>query len=280
MRRALEELEHQQTGGLFAYSVVVVDNDRMQSARDTVTQYASVSSLKILYCVEPEQNIALARNKALEKSEGDLIAFMDDDEYPAKNWLCNLFKAYQAYRVDGVLGPVRPYFEHDPPQWALKGKFFDRPTYDTGYKMDWTETRTGNVLFARRILGGMTEVFKPEFGTGSEDIDFFRRMMEGGFVFVWCNEAEVYELVPANRCSVKYLLHRASIRGSSFPKRPVHRVRNFTKSIIAIPLYSLSLPFLAVFGKHVFIKYLIKLVDHTSRVMAFLGWQMATAREM
>jgi len=280
LKRALEKLGHQRTEDLFSYSVVIVDNDRAESAREAVAAYANGSALKILYCVEPEQNIALARNKAVENSSGDLIAFFDDDEYPAEDWLCNLFKAYQTYRVNGVLGPVRPYFEHEPPEWAVKGKFFDRPTYETGYKMDWTQTRTGNVLLERRIVEGIPEVFNPVFGTGSEDIDFFRRMMEKGHVFVWCNEAEVYELVPASRCSIKYLLHRASIRGSSFPKRPVHRMRNIARSIIAIPLYSIALPFLAVLGKHLFIRNLIKLVDHASRILAFLGWRAATVREI
>ena len=245
-----------------------------------MTNYANTSALAITYCVEPEQNIALARNKALEHSRGDYIAFIDDDEYPAKDWLCNLFKACRIYKVDGVLGPVRPYFEHEPPQWAIKGKFFDRPTYDTGRLMDWPETRTGNVLFEKKILGGITGAFNPEFGTGSEDIDFFRRMIEKGHVFIWCNEAAVYELVPPSRSSIRYLLHRALIRGSSFPKRPVHRMRNITKSVIAIPFYTLILPFLAVFGRHLFIKYLIKLIDHVSRILAFLGWRTAGVREM
>jgi succinoglycan biosynthesis protein ExoM len=280
LRRALEEIDRQQTEGLFTYSVVVADNDRLQSAKDVVTHFAATSELRIDYRVEPEQNIALARNKALEGDSGDFIAFVDDDEYPAVDWLCRLFKACQAYNVAGALGPVRPYFEHDPPQWVIKGKFFDRPAYETGRQMEWTETRTGNVLFDRSILDGVREAFRPEFGAGSEDLDFFRRMIDRGYVFVWCNEAAVYEWVPPSRCTVRYLLQRAITRGSNFPHRPVHRVRNITKSIIAIPIYALVLPFAAVSGKHLFIKYLIKLVDHGSRMLAFLGCRMTGARQM
>ena len=40
------------------------------------------SGCRVKYCVEPRQNIALARNKALQNAEGDLIAFIDDDEFP------------------------------------------------------------------------------------------------------------------------------------------------------------------------------------------------------
>jgi hypothetical protein len=51
------------------------------------------------------------RNKALLHAEGNFIAFIDDDEFPEDDWLCNLFKACMRFGVDGVLGPVNPHFE-------------------------------------------------------------------------------------------------------------------------------------------------------------------------
>jgi hypothetical protein len=35
---------------------------------------------------------------------------------------------------------------------------------------------------------------------------------------------------------------------------------------------------LALFGQHVFLKYLIKLLDHGSRLMAYLGYSTVTRR--
>src|SRR3972149_1567705 len=80
--------------------------------------------------------------------------------------------------VDGVLGPVKPYFEQEPPKWVTRGGFFERPTHETGYRIGLSDARTGNVLFRRKILDGVVEAFRSEFGTGGGDIDFFRRMME------------------------------------------------------------------------------------------------------
>jgi len=154
LKRLLDALERQITEGLFSYSVVVADNDYKQSAKDVVSGFAANSSISVVYCVEPEQNIALVRNKALENAKGNFIAFIDDDEIPERDWLYNLFKTCNEYRVDGVLGPVKPHFEHKPPQWIIKGKFFERPEYGTGYRMNWPETRTGNLLFRREILNG------------------------------------------------------------------------------------------------------------------------------
>lgn len=279
MRRLLERLVTQQTAGLFTYSVVVADNDPVRSAEQVVAEFSAATNVPVTYCFEPQQNIALARNRALQHTDGDFVAFIDDDEFPADDWLYNLFKVQKALGADGVLGPVKPHFEIDPPRWITKGKFFERPGHPTGFKMSWGECRTGNVLFSKSILMGVDTPFRSEFDTAGEDVDFFRRMEEGGSKFVWCNEAVVYEEVPPSRCTRSFLLRRALLRGSNFSKHPTHRIRNGAKSIVAVPFYVLSLPFLALFGQHVFLRYLIKLLDHASRLLAFVGLRLVTERD-
>ena len=280
MGKLLKELEKQRTEELFSYSVVVTDNDPAQSARDFVKGLSSTSSLNVIYAFEPQPNIALARNRALANAQGDFIAFIDDDEYPESDWLFNLHKTCMEHKVDGVLGPVKPYFESAPPSWVRKGKFFDRPTHETGYRVPWEEARTGNVLFKREILEPGGAPFRSQFDTAGEDVDFFRRMMEKGRTFIWCNEAVVYELVPSSRCKLRYLLNRALLRGSTFPKHPSHRIKNIVKSLIAVPCYAVVLPVLSLFGLHVFVKCLIKLLDHASRLLAFLGLSLVTERQV
>ena len=275
----LTRLENQQTDNLFTYSVVVADNDSARSAEPVVTAFSSSSDLSVTYCVEPEQNIALVRNKALQYANGDLIAFIDDDEFPDDRWLCNLLQALESYAADGVLGPVKPYFESEPPQWVKKGGFFERPDPPTGHKVAWPEARSGNVLFRKSILSDLDVPFRAQFASAGEDVDFFRRLMEKGRSFVWCSEAVAYEVVPSSRCNRSYLLRRALLRGSNFPKHPTHRIRNIVRSVIAVPCYTLALPILAVLGQHLFVRYLIKLLDHASRLLAFLGLNLVTQRQ-
>jgi len=279
LRRTLSSLHDQQTGGVFTYSVVVADNDAAESARQAVAEFSAAARLPVTYCVEPQQNIALARNKAVESASGDWIAFIDDDEFPAPDWLLNLFKTCATYQADGALGPVKPYFDTEPPKWVKKGGFFDRPNHATGYRVTWEQSRTGNVLFRKDILKGLEIPFRSEFATAGEDMDFFRRAMNQGCSFVWCNEAVAYEVVPSSRCTRTYLLRRALLRGSNFPKHPENRIRNAVKSLIAVPLYALALPVLVLFGQHVFLKYLIKLLDHSSRLLAYLGVSVMTERQ-
>src|SRR5262245_8690444 len=176
LKGLLDKLEQQRTDNQFVYSIIVADNDAQLSARPVVAAFAAKSQIEVTYCSEVRQNIALARNKALEHSKGNFIAFIDDDEFPDPDWLLMMLKTCEYYQAAGILGPVRPHFEELPPRWLIKGGFFERLEYPTGRIMDWEESRTGNLLFRRSILDGVPVAFKPEFGTGGEDKDFFMRM--------------------------------------------------------------------------------------------------------
>src|SRR5262249_14329387 len=146
------------------------------SARTVVSEIAAQSVIPMKYCLQPVQNIALARNTALENAKGNFIAFMDDDEIPVSEWLRNLFVTINDYKVDGVLGPVKPYFEEGAPQWLVKGGFYDRPAHLTGQVLPWSKCRTGNVLLKNELFVGDAQPFNPQCLSG-EDQDFFRRMI-------------------------------------------------------------------------------------------------------
>ena len=257
------------TEELFDYSILVADNDPLQSARAVVDDFRVGSSISTLHCVQPEQSIPLTRNKAVQNAAGDDIAFIDDDEFPTPTRLVTLFRACVRYGVDGVLGPVKPHYEVQPPKWVVRGRFHERPTYPTGFVIDWRKGRTGNVLLATRVFVSGEDPFRPEFVTG-DDQDFFRRMIDRGYVFVWCDEAVVFESIPRVRWKRSFMLKRALLRGKVSLRHPSTGGWDILKSLIAIPAYSLALPFLLIGGQHMFMKYLVKLFDHSGRVLAFV----------
>jgi len=270
LQRLLHEVEKQETNGLFTYSVVVADNDGSRSAESVVSEIAATSDIPIVYCVEPRQNISLTRNRAIANATGDFIAFIDDDEFPAERWLLTLFEAYRKYGADGVLGPVKCHFDEKPPRWVIKGKFYERPTYPTGFVIDWTKGRTGNVLLRRQILEDEEVAFSPEFHRAG-DQDFFRRMIAKGHVFIWCNEAVAYEVVPPIRWTRTFMLKRALLRGTIRMQHPTSRGRNIAKALIAVPSYTIAIPFSLVFGHHRFMYLLTRLCDHLASLMTFVG---------
>ena len=270
LRRLLGKLADQETSGFFTYSFVVADNDHLRSAEAVVKDFAAASTIPVRYCVEPQRNIAMTRNKAFEMASGDFIAFIDDDEFPTKRWLLTLFEACNKFNADGVLGPVKPYFEEKAPKWVVRGKFYERPTYATGLVIDWRKGRTGNVLFKKLIFEGLEQPFSPEFHV-AEDQDFFRRMIAKGRTFIWCNEAVAFEVVSPVRWRRTFLLKRALLRGTYCVQHPVSHFRVIATSMVAIPIYAAALPFTLALGHHRFMTLLVKLFDHLGRLLAFVG---------
>jgi succinoglycan biosynthesis protein ExoM len=270
LKRLLMQLETQESDGLFTFSAVVADNDREESAKPIVEEAMNELRMAISYCVEPRQNIALARNRAIKTASGNFIAFIDDDEFPIPRWLVNLYTACQEYGVDGVLGPVLPHFEAGTPTWVRKGSFYKRPIYPTGLTLNWRKGRTGNVLLKRDIVPFEEPAFREEFRAG-EDQDFFRRMMDLGYRFVWSADAIVYESVPPFRCRRSVMLRRALLRGASAALQPTVGALSVAKSVLAIVIYVCALPAALLLGQHRLMTLLVKLCDHLGKLLALLG---------
>lgn len=273
LARLLCCLDRQCTDGRFTWSVVVVDNDAAQSGRATVEAFRSRSQIRLSYAVVREQNIALARNAAVEGAKGTYLAFIDDDEFPPENWLLRLVETCEEYRADGVLGPVLPHFEKPPPNWVLESRLFERPLHRTGDQLDWRHTRTGNVLFRRAVFAASGGRFDPRFGSGGEDRDFFRRMIRDGYRFVWCAEASVWETVPAFRWKCSVLFRRALLRGQV----PSHSGRSQLTAAARAGAAALYCAFAVapalLLGRHVAMNYLVRTGDHLGRVLVAAGFK-------
>lgn len=279
LSRLLEELKGQVTLSRFTFSIVVADNDWTESARVTVAtfidqlHFSQLSPSDVTYTVERVPNIALARNAALAHARGDYAAFIDDDEFPSAHWLLNLYDTLERYQVEGVLGPVLPHFDTEPPAWVRKGGFFNRPRHATGFELGWKDCRTGNVLFNRRVLAVLDddEPFRSQFGTGGEDVDFFERVIAKGCRFVWCDAAIAYEVQEPYRWDVRLMVRRALLRGKNNWKLSDGRWRRLAKSLLALPLYTLSLPIMLLRGYDRYVKTLIRMGDHGGKVLAALN---------
>ena len=284
LTKALDGVISQAPGSAFTYEVVVVDNDSQRSAEDIVRRFQSTNELKIIYDCEPEQNIALARNRAIHNAAGNLIAFMDDDEYPMKDWLLRLYHTIKAYKVDGVLGPVVPAFPPEAPQWLKKVNIFDRRRFKTGTRLTVRDTRTGNVLLDRGTLPEEGYCFNPAFGlTGGEDDDFFGRQINSGRAYVWCDEAVAYETVSCERWHTSFHLKKyfrlGTLNGERLRRSGLSGLFGFTKSIIALPVWFFVLLISFPLGKHAWMRPVLKLAYFSSCISAYCGFSLMRYRE-
>jgi hypothetical protein len=95
--------------------------------------------------------------------------------------------------------------------------------------------------------------------------------MEAGCVFVWCAEAEVFEVIPPARWKRIYLIKKGLLRGASAALQPNCTAVSILKSALAVPLYAILLPFALLLGQHRFMTLLVKLCDHLGKLSAVMG---------
>lgn len=188
-----------------AATVIVVDNDPLGSAK------AACAGLPgVVYEVEPRRGIPQARNRglALAREAGAThVAFIDDDEEPAPDWLDKLLSASRAWRADVVQGRVVPRFTCEPAPWILQESLFERVTGETGDLLPFAATNA--TLAAMEVfdaVGGFEESWAL---TGGTDTLLFAKAARAGFRIVWCDEAVVREDVGADRANLGWLCRRA-----------------------------------------------------------------------
>jgi hypothetical protein len=96
-------------------------------------------------------------------------------------------------------------------------------------------------------------------------------MITAGHVFIWCNEAVAYEVVPPLRWKRGFMLRRALLRGAMEPQTPSFGFPDVVRSLVAVPVYLLALPFALMLGQHKFMSLLVSLFDHFGKLLALVG---------
>jgi len=219
LEKLLSSLLGQEIHSGVIYRIIIIDNDADASAKGVVENLADLAAVDLIYDVEPEQNISLARNRALSHTlnTADYIIFVDDDEYASVDWLQNHIDTAVDLCADVVFGPVIPVYPENAPDWVVQGKFFERERVPTGSIR--RHGGTGNTLVKRKVFNELPSKFDPAYGlTGGGDTELFWRLGKTGATMVWCDTAIVYEHVPFARMNVKWLLRRAFRGGQNYPR--------------------------------------------------------------
>ncbi len=212
--------------------ILIVDNDKEESAKDTVLNWQN-KSIKLNYTVEPERGIAYARNKVLNeaiKLNASHILFFDDDEILNEDCLLEHIKLYQT-NSDAYIssGPTLNKFMGDFPNYIKNHLVFKQKyTKKTGQKK--TDCACGNVFFPVCIAKDFNLRFSAEYRfMGGEDGDFFYRASMLGFNIIWNKEAVIEEMVPKERANIPYILKKCYYNGYAGTIQRIKRFKNNNK---------------------------------------------------
>jgi succinoglycan biosynthesis protein ExoM len=200
-------------------TVLVAENDPAGGqGREVVRRLGPHHRFK-LSCIEViEPGVSHVRNAlftaALAMPGMEFVACMDDDEWPAPQWLQALLEMQQRTNADIVGGTLQPAFAAKAPVWAETFELYRQVQPDGSSTMVWG---TCNALLTRAIVEKTGPVwFDPALGlTGGEDMEFFARANAMGASFAWAGSALMHEDVPEKRLSAGWISRRAFRIGST-----------------------------------------------------------------
>ena len=202
--------------------VIVADNEPTPAARAAVLATAAAHGIDLDYVHAPARNISLARNAVLDALAGDYLAFIDDDQTAAPDWIASLVEAAERQGAAAVLGPVTALYPPETPPWIAAGDFHSFRPVKVGGRI--LKGYSCNVLIRTEVIRRAGLRFDPALGRmGGEDDDFFYRLTDAGGVIGEAPAARVFEPVPAARASLTWLLRRAFRSGQSHGRRQLRR---------------------------------------------------------
>ena len=114
----LTYLANQVTSPELIWEVIVVDNASTDTTSHLAHAWPGASKAALRVVAEPRLGLAYARARGVEAARGDIISFVDDDNWLCSDWVQTVAEVMSAHPEVGALGGiVAPVFETEKPAW-------------------------------------------------------------------------------------------------------------------------------------------------------------------
>jgi len=253
--------------------LLVIDNDADGSAESIVDSWRSRIS-NVHYLVESRRGIPVARNRAIAAADylgADALCFLDDDEFPDRNWLFQIVEHWQDTGANLIGGPV--YVAPTDPGKSRWQRLVNRCLTARAAKKNREVIRaveqgkrytivTNNWLCDLNWLRRVGIRFDEQrLVSGGSDAVFFHEAMGLGCTTSWCPTAIVHETMTDERLCFRYHFSRAaaqSINHFQKKKPPTSVVAVITVLLVAtaraslgfglliVPIFGMASPLIAV----------------------------------
>ena len=202
------------------YEILVIDN---APTSDTTRRIVSETP-EVRYILEPRPGLSIARNKGIENSSADIIAFTDDDVTVHPDWITRLRQSFQNPAVMAVTGLVLPaeletesqyLFQQGniPSKWGYRALTFDSDFFELMKSRGvpvWSIGAGANMAFRRKIFDIVGD-FDERLGAGasgcSEDSEIWYRILAKGLSCRYEPAAVVYHYHRRELKSLKQQLY-------------------------------------------------------------------------
>jgi len=213
---ALESIASQTIPQSIGWEVVVVDNNSSDETLQVVQDHQKRHPERFRYFFESQPGISHARNSGIREARGEILAFIDDDETAAPDWLQNLTANLHNGEWSGAGGRILSQWHSARPRWFSDQSaltlaplaMFDRGSLDG----QLTESPFGaNMAFRKEVFNqyGGFRIDLGRIGKGmlsGEDSEFGQRVLAAGKRLRYEPSAVTYHPVEEYRVNRKYFL--------------------------------------------------------------------------
>ena len=196
-------------------TVAVADNDAAAEGLAVVERMRAAYPYPLVSTRAEQPGISHSRNAVATLAlaqEPELIAFLDDDEWPEPQWLSEMIRVQATCNADAVGGPTVSLFPDDAPAELTQSHYYGA-ALDVPDGAACQLQAAGNFLIRASTLASLgPQFFHPDFAqSGGEDLAFFMTMAQRGHTMHWATNATVYEPVPKERLTTAWLRERVKI---------------------------------------------------------------------
>lgn len=218
----LDRLHRQVGTERFEWEIVVVDNNSTDQTAQVVRQYQQqwTAAWPLRYYTESEQGAAFARQRAVDVAQGEWIGFLDDDNWPAQNWVAMAYEFGRSHPEVGAFGgrvlpqfdpevDIPERFEQIAPYFAIVERGTEAHQYLFSMKM--LPPGAGLVVQRRAWLEAVPRQLvlnhrgKDAF-LASEDLEAVLHIQKAGWQVWYAPTLEIWHHIPAWRLEPHYLL--------------------------------------------------------------------------
>jgi glycosyltransferase involved in cell wall biosynthesis len=195
------------------WELILVDNGSVDETDTTIHEFIESVPFPAVYVFESQPGLGNARNAGLKVARGEILAFTDDDCYPAEDFLTRTWAAFSEPLLGYLTGRI---MLHDPEDYpATINESISPRSFPGGSLLRTGDIQGANMAFRRRVLvdiGG----FDPLFGSGSllvaaEDLDAAGRASAIGWSGQYCPDVIVRHHHGRKRSDVAPLMRSYAI---------------------------------------------------------------------
>jgi len=220
---AIEHLRRQRTQPNLKWELLLIDNASTDSTAQRVRQLWSAGPAKLRVVSEPLLGEWHARVRGLQEAQGEIIGFVDDDNWVAPDWMQRLAEIMSADSAIGACGSMlAPVFDVTPPSWFERYQIYygiqtgaqaTRPPVSLCAAGMGLRASAWHSLVAQGFRGHLTGRVGPQLSSGC-DTELCYALKLAGWKLVLDSRLKVQHYLPPERLTWNYL--RTLLRSSSY----------------------------------------------------------------